>query len=741
MATVQFLSNANSVGISNSTFYIAGGNNTQQSVPDLHVRLQPILDASHTRNRKTSPPDSMCQPGTRTEVIKGITDWADSEIEADNHVYCLYGTVGSGKSSVAQAVSGESHGEGRLLASHYFFRGSGDRSTMVRFAVTLASQMAAAIPETVPLIEAALAKQPGLLKPGTLSLEFELQNLVFEPFKAAFNSSSTLSSPPGRTSPTPLPFLIVIDGLDECEDKEGMEVFLDSMLEFFEANPTVPLRFFITTRIEQHIQDRLEVPEVILDNLDCHGSRRDIEMFVEAEFQREAKRNRVIRAYIQQHGNWPTAVHRHRLIGHIRGSFIFASTLIKYILWNKGDGLTPMDRLPLALEMNPGLDGLYMQTLARVEHLPYFMDIISTITLSDNSISISSLAQLLQIKTFEVLRVLVDLQSIIQVPGADTRDVVTLYHTSLRDFLTTESRSKRFFVSPNLYLPLSYHWFITPSGGLRLESSYSSEFQRYWDRFVRFSEPTTVFTYMNQFRDRLSITTERSHWHTFVSLMNFRDLFSNNTADIPGEHGAALASDYLTRWAEHLVLALELEDSNDRQDTRTPRRLLLIKSPVEPMLRRAYGREMEIVGQLLVEFQNNIQRAKSIVESKHSSSFQQAQEVVTDDIKVTGKRADFIFIIMDLFMSPIRLLWIFNQITSTYRQLCPLDNGNPRLCISVKKKLRISCPDNFMISGRIEKVNGPTQSLRSVLEETSSIHVYKETLWKHRLRGYRNISS
>ncbi|RXW16450.1 hypothetical protein EST38_g9398 [Candolleomyces aberdarensis] len=127
------------------------------------------------------------------------------------------------------------------------------------------------------------------------------------------------------------------------------------MLKFFRANPTIPLRFFITTRIEQHIQDRLEVPEVILDNLDRHGSEHDIEMFVEAEFQREAKRNRVIRAYIQQHGNWPTAYDRHELIDHIQGSFIFGSTLLKYILWNKGDGLTPMDRLPLALEMNPVL--------------------------------------------------------------------------------------------------------------------------------------------------------------------------------------------------------------------------------------------------------------------------------------------------------------------------------------------------------------------------------------------------
>ncbi|KAJ2924689.1 hypothetical protein H1R20_g12408, partial [Candolleomyces eurysporus] len=398
---------------------------------------------------------------------------------------------------------------------------------MVKFAVTIASQMAAVIPETIPFIDAALTSEPGLLKPGTLSLEFQLQNLVFEPFKAVVYSSLPLTSPLRRPSPNPLPFLIVIDGLDECEDKEGMDTFIDSMLTFFKDNPTVPLRFFIATRIEQHIQDRLKAPKVILDSLDSHGSEDDIEVFVEAEFQREAKRNRVIRAYMLQHGNWPSADHRRQLIRHIQGSFIFGSTLVKYILWNKGDGLTPMDRLPLALDMNPGLDDLYMQTLARVEHLPHFMDIISTITFS-SPISISMLAQLLRIKTFEVLHVLVDLQSIIQ-----------------------------------------------------------------------FSGP-----------------------------------------------------------------------------------------------------------------------------------FQQAQEKSTHEIKVTGEHVEFVFLISDDFMSQIMLLWVFDQITSTYRQLHPLNDGNPRLCISAENEKYGVFSGDIMISGRMEKVNGPTQSLSSVLRGTSLHEIYKRVLKK-----------
>lgn len=45
---------------------------------DLITRLNPITDASHTRNRATSPPDSACFPGTRRGVIKGITSWVNT---------------------------------------------------------------------------------------------------------------------------------------------------------------------------------------------------------------------------------------------------------------------------------------------------------------------------------------------------------------------------------------------------------------------------------------------------------------------------------------------------------------------------------------------------------------------------------------------------------------------------------------------------------------------------------------
>jgi hypothetical protein len=116
----------------------------------------------------------------------------------------------------------------------------------------------------------------------------------------------------------------------------------------------------------------------------------------------------------------------------------------------------------LALKMNPGLDGLYAQTLERSEHIPHFLNVISTIALLYAPLPTSGIAEVLGIRTYEVVNVLVDLQAIIQVPGTDDMPV-TLCHTSLRDFLTIQSRSGRFFAHPrhhaHLYLRLIQYEF------------------------------------------------------------------------------------------------------------------------------------------------------------------------------------------------------------------------------------------------------------------------------------------
>ncbi|KAJ3538070.1 hypothetical protein NMY22_g5323 [Coprinellus aureogranulatus] len=181
-------------------------------------------------------------------------------------------------------------------------------------------------------------------------------------------------------------------------------------------------------------------------NLVDHTTLDDVSAVVDATFAMAAKHDRVIRTY----GNWPSSEDRRKLVEHSGGSLIFTSTILKFILEADTDGLTPMERLPLALNINPGLDGLYRQTLSRSEHIPHFLDIVAVVVLfADARPTITQVAMFLGIHNFEVVRVLVNLHSILQVPGDDDTPV-TICHTSLRDFLQDESRSLTFHLSEDL---------------------------------------------------------------------------------------------------------------------------------------------------------------------------------------------------------------------------------------------------------------------------------------------------
>ncbi|TEB24998.1 hypothetical protein FA13DRAFT_1738810 [Coprinellus micaceus] len=406
---------------------------------DIVSSLRPIPDASYTRNRKLSPPDSTCLPGTRDEFIKKINVWADKNVFLSaRHVMWIHGYVGCGKSSLSQAVAERYAEKERLLGSFFFFRGAGDRSSLVRFAATMACQLAAAIPETVPYIEKALRTHPGLLASCTVDVQF--QRLIYDPLIKAtrldFRKSARLHNP----------YIIVLDGLDECDDREGIAMFIEHMLLFFKKNPRVPLRFFITSRVEEHLRTRLQSDQVYMLNLVDNTSFEDVAAVADATFALAAKHDRVIQAYGK---NWPSPEDRRRLAEHADGSLIFMSAILKFVLGPSEDGLTPMQRLPLALDIDAGLDGFYTQTLSRSESLPHFFDIIATMMLFLEPPSVLEIANAICVPSFEVVRVLVNLHAILQVPG-DNETPVTICHTSLRDFLDSEERSGRFYVSTAL---------------------------------------------------------------------------------------------------------------------------------------------------------------------------------------------------------------------------------------------------------------------------------------------------
>jgi hypothetical protein len=423
---------------------------------------------------------------------------------------------------------------------------------MRRFAVTLASQLAAVLPATVPLIEAAVEAEPGILT-NHVSLARQLDCLVLSPFRALFDQGALAESL------TKGPFLIVIDGLDECEDKRGVEEFIDHILNFFDENPTIPLRVFIASRVEQHIRICLETEGVVLGNLDGHSAKADIEKFLEASFASVAKKDRVVRAYVRTHGSWPTVSDKRKLVKHINGSFVLASTMFKYIVQppTTEDPTTPMERLPLTLGMN-GLDGLYSQTLTHSQHLPHFSKIISTIALLERPLPIVKISAILGIEAFEVVRVLLDLQAIIHVPGTDEEGEVTLCHTSLRDFLTTESRSGPYFVPPLFHLYLSYYCFSSfiEEGSVADFEDYRWQFYSHWGSFAD-SDNCDFLTEIEQFKACQPLLVNRVPYHAFLCSMFLYTIREGRSKFLQLSIGESYM---LTECSHQLLLAAECAD-------------------------------------------------------------------------------------------------------------------------------------------------------------------------------------
>ncbi|KAJ3525849.1 hypothetical protein NMY22_g10408 [Coprinellus aureogranulatus] len=417
-------------------------------------QLNPILDASHTRNRKVSPLNSDCFPGTRTEVIRDIKLWTTSNLSDEpQHILGVYGYAGCGKSAIAQTLAVQLADERRLGASFFFFRGTGPRSRVGRFAATLARQVAVMVPGTAQHMEKAVIADPGLLD-SSASLVFQLRKLVYDPVQAVA----------AALQPYP-PFIIIIDGLDECEDKEEASVFVKDLINFFEQNPRVPLRFLITSRVEDHLHRILHsAKHVRLFNLVDRTSDEDIATALDVAIE-DANGSRVLASS----SDWLSPADKQDLIEHIGGSFIFMTTITKFLFGPfNDDGLTPVERLPLALNMNPGFDALYAGILERSQHFPHFSEITGTIVLAQEPLSIAQIAAVLSIKVFSVVNLLVNMHSIFQVPG-DDHTPITLWHTSLRDFLTSERRSRHLFASPKHHRQLAY-WYITSSRPRALDS-------------------------------------------------------------------------------------------------------------------------------------------------------------------------------------------------------------------------------------------------------------------------------
>ena len=300
-------------------------------------------------------------------------------------IFWLYGGAGAGKSALAQSLSESYQAKKGLAASFFFFRSDASRNNGEKLIPTLASQLVNNFKGLDRFVKERIRTTPDLF---TKQLQIQMQELLVEPL-CSLKSQKAPSSLLRRIIELLLgivtkdvqgswPRLVVVDGLDECQN---LEVQCELLRVIARAIPRIPypLRFLITSRPESHIthifgHDRdLQAGIIHQYNLSVdRDADADIQIYLEKAFE-EICRVHPLGKYLPH--DWPGQTAISLLVKRSSSHFIYASTVIRYIQSPKH---RPDDRLQVILRLQPPqdqdrpyaqLDALYSLVLQGAESL------------------------------------------------------------------------------------------------------------------------------------------------------------------------------------------------------------------------------------------------------------------------------------------------------------------------------------------------------------------------------------
>jgi hypothetical protein len=414
----------------------------------------------HDSAERDPPP--RCHPGTREKATEDIIRWIE-EPNTFSPILWVSGRAGVGKSALMQRIV---ELDGIYFGGCFFFRrGTPGCNVKDHLFSTLAYQLATNVHGMLEPVDRAMMQDFSLPK---RSAAVQLKRLIIEPF---------------RLLPIPLrPTIIIIDGLDECEDFNSQRDIL-TLIAQVTLDPDIAIRFIVASRPEHQICDMFNkeplfsrTSHLVVD--EGYDTAADIERYLRDKFEEIHLRNKDIMPDVVS--PWPLAHHLCQLVHRASGQFIYAATVVKFV-GSDTDFRTPEERLDIILKSSPmqasafsELDRLYTQILSFYPHSEVLVHTLGVILVLENVSSytypservhspatIAAITGLGEAKVYLVLRAL---QSIIEVrtapvfddaddnePNGTNIQWVELSHRSFHDFLTNEARSGPYFIDQKLF--------------------------------------------------------------------------------------------------------------------------------------------------------------------------------------------------------------------------------------------------------------------------------------------------
>jgi len=173
------------------------------------------------------------------------------------------------------------------------------------------------------------------------------------------------------------PLLIIIDGLDECENLRAQCEFIELISDHVRSFPEFPLLWLICSRPESHLKYTLSQADFLVTcrrediSIDDEEGRRDVLLYLRGEFRDIQSRHQD-----SLDCDWPPETDLLRIAAAASGLFAFASTVVRFV--DDADAGDPSSQLRLCMkalggshtsvDRNPyhALDLLYQRILSSV---------------------------------------------------------------------------------------------------------------------------------------------------------------------------------------------------------------------------------------------------------------------------------------------------------------------------------------------------------------------------------------
>ncbi|KAF9553237.1 hypothetical protein CPC08DRAFT_713949 [Agrocybe pediades] len=406
-----------------------------------------------------------CHPRTRVKILEDIIRWnvgEDEDAHAGKQFLWLNGAAGSGKSAIAQSTIESCIERGLPLASFFFSKSDSTRNHAGSLVATLAYQLYCAFPGTEVQTEIlSTIQQDPLIFKKTLQQQFT--SLIIRPLITHFSK--------GQSTQHCVPFLIVLDGLDECTDRNAQKAILIGLAESVH-NSNLRILIFVASRPEHDI--KLSFSSKYLKNmhtalsLDLENRRdsdSDIRLYLLDRFAeiKDGFDGRTTGNKLAQ--DWPGDRVIKTLVQKSSGQFIYAATVIRYV---ESTRHRPDHRLDVVLDLRPvhgdhpfaELDELYATILKSALDMKKVLHVLSLHLMVIASIPCSVIEKLLSFDAGEVETLFSDMGALVQFstePFYSLRDLaydpersplyLRMLHASFREYLLDAARSKQFQIN------------------------------------------------------------------------------------------------------------------------------------------------------------------------------------------------------------------------------------------------------------------------------------------------------